>query len=130
MSLTIPRWTPEEDEIAIAFVAAGFSTSEGDGKIPGRTGKALRTRVNYLKMSSEKRARMNQRRRNHAAEQFSAVAPKARRQMQQIPIEPPPEVIWEAIQRAMAPRSITAIICGDPPLIASALGKRMAGVSA
>lgn len=37
---------------------------------------------------------------------------------------PPPEVMAEAIRAMAAPRDITAIICGDPPLGRSALSRR------
>jgi hypothetical protein len=38
--------------------------------------------------------------------------------------DPPPEVIEEAVRAYAAPRSITAMVCGDPPPGRSALHKR------
>jgi hypothetical protein len=37
---------------------------------------------------------------------------------------PPPEVMAEAIRAMSAPRDITAIICGDPPLGRRAIDRR------
>jgi hypothetical protein len=39
-------------------------------------------------------------------------------------VAPPPEVIIDAIKRASAPRTLTAIICGDPAPGFSALERR------
>ncbi len=114
--------------MARALVARGIGPDSLNGKIPGRTGKAIYTRVNYLNMTPDKRESRNFRRKC-ARDELAAISPRVRRQYRVAAVEPPPEVIWEAIQRAKAPRSITAIICGDPPLIASALGKRKAGAS-
>ncbi len=130
MTMMFPRWTAEEDALAKAFVAAGIGPDALNGKIPGRTGKAVYTRVYYLKMTPDKRERANIRKRC-ARDGLPTISPQARKRAAGSAIfDPPPEVIHEAVLRALAPRSLTAIICGDPPLIASALGKRMAGVVA
>jgi hypothetical protein len=40
------------------------------------------------------------------------------------PSGPPPKILWEALERATKPRSLTAWICGDPAPGWSALERR------
>lgn len=107
----IPRWTPEEDKLAKALVALGGSKSSMNGKIPGRSGNAIYSRVLYLAMNPEKRERMNLRKQRGWADR---AAPKLRKRPAPAGVEPPPEVVADALRRAAAPMSVTAYFCKDP----------------
>jgi hypothetical protein len=117
VNLKINRWTPAEDEQALALRAAGLSWRDMDGRIPNRTWRAVRMRIAHLsgpkakyesKPKSDEGARADYRRIVSAAH-----APR-----------PSEAMIAEARRVAEAPRTLTAWICGDPPPMRSALAQR------
>jgi hypothetical protein len=113
------RWTPEEDAIAKALVATGGSSSSLNGKMEGRSGAAIRSRVNYLAMTKEQRFRANLRRRNGRV-----APPRVRQRVHVSTFEPPPEVLEEAMLCANSPRTPAMLLFGDPLPGRSALDQR------
>ena len=117
---TTPRWTKEEDALALELVAIGDTTSAMDGRIPGRTGKAIRTRAYYISLTPEERHEMNIRKGRGRRPTFQ---PK---RWTSSAITPPPAVEADRARRMRAPRSLTAILMGDPISGQSALDRRQA----
>lgn len=94
----LPNWTEEEDRIAREML--DHWASDEEWRAFGRTKRAGRKRMQTLKF--DHRIRETQQRRIIPA-------------MRPYTISIPPEVIADALLRASAPRSLTAILCGDPP---------------
>lgn len=117
-----PRWTPAEDALALSLVATGLSAGELNGKIPGRTGKAVKTRARYISLSSEERHLQNVRKIRIRSAPRSTVRTRVMPALSAN--APPPEVMADAERRASAWRTLTAIAFGDPPPWSSALDRR------
>ncbi|SRR5258708_4679594 len=120
MMPTTSRWTKEEDAMALEIVAIGGTTSSMDGRVPGRTGKAIRTRAYYISLTPEERHELNVRKGRGRRPTFQ---PK---RWTSSAVTPPPAVEADRARRMTTPLSLTAILMGDPDPSRSALGRRQA----
>src|SRR5258708_5966138 len=114
MMPTTSRWTKEEDAMALEIVAIGGTTSSMDGRVPGRTGKAIRTRAYYISLTPEERHELNARRGRGRSPTFQ---PK---RWTSSAVPPPPAVEADRARRMTTPLSLTAILMGDPDQIGRA----------
>jgi hypothetical protein len=113
-----PKWTAEEDAAIEAFRSQGLRPVEIHMKMPQRTTSAIKLRLSILRIGLDKHRQRDRTRRprvqfpkNHVAECV-------------VPVVVPDEVMAERESRLSAPRSLTALICGDPPVGFSALERR------
>jgi len=119
------KWTEAETELARANLhlrAKEFLEKTG------RTRQAAKCHLNYVDNPETARKRAEAK----AAYKRTNEEYRAKLKGKWVPDRnvPPPEVIEDAIRRATAPRSITAILCGDPCPGFSALDRKQAGASA
>ncbi len=100
-------WTAEEDRIAAEMRAAGL-TMTAIGERLDRTENAVDGRFQYLRITPEEKQRRQRIRRDRARASLSGDnCWKVREGI-------PAHVIEDRDRRLSAPRSLTAIICGDP----------------
>lgn len=112
-------WTAEEDATLREMTMAGNNYQEVADAMPGRTYAAVKCRMRYVNLTKEQFAEANRKKRARR------VTPAHYRKWDEIKhTVAPPEVIEDARQRAMAPRSLTAILMGDPAPGQSALERR------
>lgn len=109
------EWLASETELARAnyhLPPAQFQ------RITGRTKQAARAHLKYI-------SRADVRERKNAQKVALRLAMKQCQPTAAVaPIVVPDEVIAEAARRAAAPRSLTGIVMGDPPIGFSALERR------
>lgn len=124
------NWTEYETARAREFIAAGVKPAE----FLSRTGRSKATAKAHLRYIDDEVYRQ---RVIDTAIRYRRVV--ERREPSALPTiygstEPrvvvPPDVVQEAQRRALAPRTITGWVCGDPPIGYSALDQRAAGASA
>lgn len=119
MVLRSSNWTPEETELARKLLAEGAPEREFERQI-GRTKEAAKTRIQTL----------NYRARRAEADRFRTLSGSRCKKSEYRRVEAeaaiPPEVIADSVRRSDAPRSLTAMLCGDPPPGYSALDRRRA----
>lgn len=119
-----PKWSKEEDDILLRMRKAGATSRDIAATLNGRSPKSVEARLNYLKRTPAQREARNARRRLMAGESGRRVLNPENHVATKSP-EVPPEVWIDRIKRAMTPRSVTAIICGDPIPGYSALDRRI-----
>lgn len=121
-------WTKEQDETMARMLAEGAKLPAIAEAI-GRTAVAIKCRRRYLSLSVEQRSEENRawKAANRPAGSRKSVrgrvAPPADRFL-------PPGALEDAQRRLYAPRSLTAVLCGDPAPGRSALDRKLAGASA
>lgn len=100
-------WSPEDDRIVAEMKSAGHSHPEIAERV-NRTALAVTGRLQYLKTSPEEKTRRLQRRRDreHARSIGQFENPQKS--------DPPPHVIEDRNRRLSVPRTLTAILMGDP----------------
>ena len=96
-------WTNEEDATVARMLQEGFRLQQAADAI-GRTLYAVQSRLRFLNNDRPKRARKTGR--NHVCSES-------------VNVIIPPEVEADRARRYMAPRSLTAILMGDPPFPAA-----------
>ena len=105
-----PRmWTPEEDQVIRAGVVAGKTYEEISTDLENRTRAAVKGRIRWINISPEVRKESNRKKRARR------IVPAHYQKWGSVKnTHVPPDVIEDAIRRARAPRSLTAILMGDP----------------
>jgi len=103
MKATRKDWTKEEAALALRMLEEGATDAEFRARL-GRSKSCVRAKRDrelsaYFRWSA-------------AGNQPSRITLSA-------------EVLADRARRALAPRSLTAVLMGDPPLFRSALGKKM-----
>jgi hypothetical protein len=100
-------WSAEEDAIVLKGIKAGERYAD-IAVNTSRTVHALKARARYLGLSlAERRAIRAQRVRP------KTIAMRIDHVVERAPVIPE-EVLQDRLRRSMAPRSLTAILCGDP----------------
>ncbi len=99
------EWTEQETKQARASMQL---PPDDFFRLTGRTKQAARAHIRYVDHPELWEQRTNRKRR----ERRELGIPE---RLLTAKSGPPPEVIADAIKRALIPRSITALICGDPP---------------
>lgn len=117
MSNLRKNWTDEETELARRLLAQDISDFEFEHQL-GRTKTAARTRmqtVSYRGWRAEADDLRTLSQSRSKCKEFSSSRAETI----------PPEVIADAVRRSNAPRSLTAMLCGDPPFGYSAYDRRV-----
>lgn len=102
-------WTAEEHARLDELIRAGFTYSEIADDIR-RTKHAVKSMVNSLKQTAEQK---EERRRRENQTRQPVIRMRIEHVHERAPTIPP-EVIEDRNQRYLAPRSLTAILMGDP----------------
>ena len=103
-----PLWSEEETKKLVSMVRDGKSYREIAARL-NRTYVAVKTRAKYICLPPVERARANALRR-----ELRLFTPNSGHRVLVDKIDVPETVIEERNQRLMAPRSLTAILMGDP----------------
>lgn len=121
MNPRIRPWTSEEDSAALAMRRDGMRPP-AIGEVLQRAGGAVSSRLRYLALTPAERLQKNRAKRDSRPSRAQAVA-----RMRVMPSNNklvPAAVLEERERRLLEPRSLSAILMGDPPLSRSALGRR------
>lgn len=101
-------WTPEEDAEIVTLRAEGLEFKEIHMKLPKRTIAAIRNRIMVLRVGHDIIRKRQRERRKSQRKEYTinhVVEPR---------IVVPAEVLEDRERRHAAPRSLTALILGDP----------------
>lgn len=101
-------WSSEEDAAILAFRAQGLSPLEIHMKMPKRTAAAIKNRLTTLRVGRDIIRKRQRERRKSRRKEYTinhVVEPR---------IVVPAEVLEDRERRHAAPRSLTALILGDP----------------
>lgn len=120
-------WTPEEDAQLIELRRGGLDFREISERLGNRTPLAAKNRYRNLTMPADARRAEMDRKNAYVRAERRAVG--LRRIVECATVSVPDHVAAERDARYAASLSITALICGDPPLSRSALGKKLEGAA-
>lgn len=109
-------WSAEEDATLIASKTAGLQYYQIADQLPKRTVAAVKCRYRQIGLTPEVRAAL--------ALKKSKPSIRATRIQYAVAPAVPPAVLRDRDCRLTARKSLTAIICGDPPAGYSALERR------